>query len=175
MKSYMHNEKSVIYQMTEKSFLDSLNSNGITPIELPELDPAYRIFRYTKDNSEKYACVKNFGEYEAIYLTESYPEDGFKALMEDIEGQIKGEKPTKLQTRFELALIKAQETADRYIKEKYPEKYLAWGLVYPPDVQKEWESMVKLGLHYYGYDSKNITRIDIPGIDFEYIQKILAG
>ena len=35
--------------------------------------------------------------------------------------------------------------------------------------------MVKLGLHYYGYDSKNITRIDIPGIDFEYIQKILAG
>ncbi len=179
MKEFLHNGERVIYQETQdESFLDFLNKSGIIPEEVPDENLRYRVFKYTKDGQKRYACVLVANAPDAyiekVYITFSYPEDGFYNMMLDITGQIDGEKPEIINSRIKIALKQAEIKAKDWIDKKYPDECINWLLYgYPDEVQKEYDYMKKLALNSFGYYIETLTKISAPDVDMEYMINIL--
>lgn len=142
MKEFLHNGKKVIYQtVQDESFLDLLNNAGIVPEEVPDEDLSYRVFKYTKDDQKRYACVLVANAPDAyvekVYITYDFPEDGFYNLMLDITGQLGGDDPKMIRSRLSIATEKAEDMAREFIEKRYPDKFKSWFFTgYPEDVQK---------------------------------------
>ena len=179
MKEFLHNGQKVIYQtVQDESFLDLLNKAGIIPEEVPDEDLSYRVFKYTKDNQKRYACVLVANAPDAyiekVYITYDFPEDSFYNLMLDITGQLGGDDPKMIRSRLSIATEKAEDKAEDWIKEKYPENYMDWFFTgYPEDVQKEYNNMRKLVLIHFGYNLETLDQISAPDVDMEYMKDIL--
>lgn len=179
MKEFLHNGKKVIYQtVQDESFLDLLNNAGIVPEEVPDEDLSYRVFKYTKDDQKRYACilVANAPDayVEKVYITYDFPEDGFYNLMLDITGQLGGDDPKMIRSRLSIATEKAEDKAKDWIKEKYPENYMDWFFMgYPEDVQKEYNDMRKLALIHFGYSLETLDQISAPDVDMDYMRDIM--
>ena len=179
MKEFIHNGQKVIYQtVQDESFLNLLNKSGIIPEEVPDEDLRYRVFKYTKNEQKRYACVLVANAPDAyiekIYITYVFPEDGFHNLMLDITGQLDGDKPQIIKSRLSIAIDEAENKAREWIKEKYPENYKNWFFIgYPENVQKEYNVMRKLALNHFGYDFETIDQINAPDVDISYVKNIL--
>lgn len=161
MEMYLHNGKDVIFQYVAQPFINQLNNAGIYPEELPDLDNV--IYKYTKGDVTRYALVIPVdGMTEKVYMTYSIPEDGFQALLTDVENQRNGETPAKMRTRYELACESARNMSFEDIKERYPEQnndWLFYGL--PEDIANERKSLEESYLLRYGYDADYLKKIDI--------------
>lgn len=174
MNEYLHNGEKVIYQITvDDPFLGVLNRNGITPEELPDENFDYRVFKYSLDGQKRYACVINTNAPDAtvekVFTTFVYPEDGFYNLMVDVNRQRNGEEPQKIKSRFAVAWEKAENLANEYIKNKYPDKAVEFMMNgYPEDVQKDHDITFKMFMAKYGYDDRIIESLNIPDSDIEF-------
>lgn len=178
MREFLHNGNKVIYQtIQDESFIDLLNKSGIVPEEVLDEDLTYRVFKYTKDDQKRYACVMVAyapdAYIEKVYITYEFPEDGFYNLMLDITGQLNGDDPKMVRSRLSIAFESATNKANAWIEKKYP-NHMDWFFTeYPEDVQKEFNHMIKLALNSYGYDLETLDKIKSPDVDMEYIKEIL--
>lgn len=175
MYTFMHNGKEVRFQEFKNArFLSILNDMAIIPSELPELSMSYRVFKYRHNGVDTYACVVGdltFGS-ESVYITESYPDDGFWNLMVDVMGQLKGDKPEEARSRLGMVLDEAVNGALKSINELHKEKKYTF-LSMPNDIMDECVKMIKNTLVMYGYDLQTIDMISAPDVDMEKVRRIL--
>lgn len=159
MKLYTHNGKDVIFQFVSRPFIEQLNDVGIYPEELPDLTNL--IYKYTKDDVTRYAVIVSLdGMEEKVYITYYVPEDGFTALVQDIENQRQGEPPAKTTTRYALACQDAYKKSIEYIREKYKHEYDDWFFTgIPEDVEEERKSVERSCMLCYGYDDEYLKKI----------------
>ena len=179
MKEFLHNGKKVIYQtVQDESFLDLLNKAGIVPEEVPDEDLSYRVFKYTKDDQKRYACVLVANAPDAyvekVYITYDFPEDGFYNMMLDITGQLGGDDPDIPRSRLSIAAEQAENKAHEWVKKKFPGKEIEFCLMdYPEEAQKEFDMIYKLALNSYGYYLDTLDKIIAPDVDMDYMRKML--
>ena len=178
MREYTHNNVRVTYQMVEDGFINALNANGMYPEELPIDDFRYRVFKYTYDGSIRYAAVIQTiapdACLEKVYITTSIPEDGFYEMMLDIEGQKDGDEPQKIKSRLSIAISKAEESADNWVKEQFPDEWKnCFFTGYTEKLQKEYDTAFGIALNSFGYDINMLDKINAPDIDKEDLKKKL--
>lgn len=179
MKEFFHNGEKVIYQeVQDHSFLDLLNESGIIPEEVPDDNLCYRVFKYTKDGENRYACVIVVNALDAyiekVYITFKFPEDGFYNMMLDITGQIGGDQPIKCRSRLSIAAERADDKAKEWIKKQYPEQEADWFFNgYPEDVQEEYNKIYKQALNFFGYYLEMLDKIYAPDVDMDYTREML--
>lgn len=152
---FYHNNEKVIYQMiSEDRFINVLYRKSVEPIELPDPDMSYTVYRYSVNGVKRYACAIRTadGQSERVFITDSIPEDGWNKLMTDVYAQYNGAEPTKMETRKEVAYKLANKNAHAYIQEKYPNDAATWMVCgYPDKIQNEIDDVVKNYMAGYGY------------------------
>lgn len=179
MKRLIHNNKEIKFQEGNKSFLDTLNKNGITPQELPDPDFRYRVFKYEIDGAVKYACVIVVNDpedyIERIFITDSIPEDGFYNMMLDCIGQLGGEKPTKIKSRLKVALEESSNRVQKWTEEKYPDQAFTWMVAgeYPEEIKKARMDYQQLVLCSMGYTAEIVEGLSAPDVNMDYVKSIL--
>ena len=179
MKELLHNGQKVIYQtVQDESFLDLLNKSGIIPEEVPDEDLSYRVFKYTKDDQKRYACVLVANDpetyVEKVYITYEIPEDGFYNMMLDVTGQLGGAEPKTTRSRLSVAYQEAKTRANKWIEKRYPENYMMWSMMgYPENIQNEYNDVVKQALQHFGYSLETLDMINAPDIDMEYMKNLM--
>ncbi len=180
MKMYEHNGEKVIFQtVSDQLFLDGLYDAGIVPEEVSEGDLRYRVFKYGKDGKVTYAVVLATNAtdtyLEKVYITEKVPEDGFWHLVEDVDAQREGEEPKKIPSRLKLAIDKAEEDAEEWIRANYPEKTgeLLFMTEYPDEVAGEKKKIWKMRLSEYGYDLDVLKKIKVTDVDMDFVRELL--
>lgn len=154
-KEFKHNGETVLFQhIDEDTFANVLKSKNVEAIELPDKDLSYTVYRYSVNESKKYACTirEVDGMSEKVFITNFIPEDGWHALMLDVIGQVRGEEPRKMETRESIAYRQAKKIATDAINEKYPNNAMEWTLMgYPEEIQNEFNMILETHMWKYGY------------------------
>ena len=191
LKVYYHNGEPVYYQkIVNAHFLDYLFNCGIKFIELPVDDMDFRVLKYIVNGKRRYALTFISGreDYtEHIYITESIPEDGWKAFFYDAEDQVTMDwKPKKMKSRLRLAWEFSKRNTESYVGKKYILKEANWYEFYHgssntdfnwieemedeeytsnvdyDNVRLDWNSNMKLNLIKCGYfNAEMIDKIDL--------------
>ena len=174
MKEYTHNGVIVLFKST-RSYLSDLNDQGIYPVELPIIAD-YTVYKTIADGRPQYAAVKTYPAPEDVvsddvYITETIPEDGFGALIEDVNNQREGGEPYPMKSRLKAIIELAIDTAEKDIYEKCKvdlRNYMMYG--FTEEEKKVYNNICKRVLWNYGYYNEN----SLKGISASEKDKELA-
>ncbi|MGJ0961645.1 hypothetical protein ACR75P_08165 [Faecalicoccus pleomorphus] len=172
-----HNGVEVLCQYVPYyEFIENLNQNGIKPTELPVMPVNYIVMSYDLDSITKYAVVGK--ARDQVFLTTKVPEDGWDSLIKDCNNQASGGKPSKMRSRFSIALEKAEERAYSWVEEKVPNaKPNVWTMDisgYSKEAQDKFINKVHFSMEgEYGYNKDYIEQIQLTPREKEIINKIL--
>ena len=179
MKNYSHNGNTVSYDMVD-DFLGTLNRQGIYPEELPMLEEGCRVYKYPQNGASQYAAVitrevPEDGYCDEVYITESYPDDGFGNLVADVNNQRNGGEPHQVVSRLKVLLNVVEDMAADEIRKKYDVDLSAWMMQsYPESVKRAYIDHCKDIMYRYGYNLEILDKISAPEKDKEYAREILT-
>ena len=173
---YTHNGHYVLYQaiIVQESgmdFFSQLSESDIVPEELPDPDLSITVFKYYHKGNIRYAAVKTFfadDYFENIYITEFYPDDGFPALIKDIDGQVNGEPPIQQESRLGMICREAETACLAQLAKsgKYGDPEL---FMYTAPVKDEINAYLKKELIRYGYSKNRLKKIKAVDVDIAAI------
>lgn len=174
MEIYTHLNHNVIFQYIndeDGDFLDILSRKGVIPFEIPVDDMSYRVFKYEYNGAVRYAAEKK----GRVYITDIIPDDGFSAMMQDINAQIDGhEAQNKCMSRLAIACRIAEDEARRAVYKKYPDAltdFMMYGV--NGKFKNEYNIEFAINMAGFGYNKNNIFKVDAPDVDKEELSKIL--
>lgn len=173
MKEYTH-----YGVVTTKQYVTSIRSQlrkqGIHYIDLPMLDTDVLTYNSPQDESKRYAVIRPItipDDYtEAVYITLQQPDDGdWQRLIDDIDGQEKGNEPLKMPTKLSVLIKKALQMA--YEVMPNPDNMFAI------DIDQDDDALipeVRIALSHLGYDKSNLIIMDKSDVDVNFLNKILV-
>lgn len=173
---YTHYGEKVLHQFGGEGFdfEEMLDKSGMEYGFLPVFYPSNKsiaIAYYIKDGVKKYAVWDDMD----VYMTEKIPEDcDWIKLIEDVKGQMHGEEPQKLKSRFaaavDLAVAKGQDTISK--RHNYDPMEI---MFLPEKEENEIFWIAKYELIDYGYSVDYIKNHTETDANEEYVEKILKS
>lgn len=173
---YTHYGEKVLYQFGGEGFDfgEMLEKSGMEYGFLPvfyQQNQSVAVAYYVKDGVKKYAVWDDMD----VYMTEKIPDDcNWINLIEDVQGQMRGEEPQKLKSRFavavELAVAKGRDRIyNRHDCNPMDIMFL------PENEEDEIFWVAKYELIDYGYSVDYIKCHAETDANEDYVKKILES
>lgn len=166
MEKFTHYGIEVVYQLLDtykgNNFRQTLKENGVEWTDLPILEPD--VLTYIKDGIRRYACIKEYSEYEAIYITEAIPLDmDWKKLVDDCDQQNSGDAPMEMETKAKVICKKAEEIALEYAS-KHRDNPFCFPRISVDDLKRAFVDL--------GYSRKDILDMDHHDVSDDFLDML---
>ena len=176
MNNYLHYGVNVYLRFVrEENFINILKKNQIKYFELPYIEKmkAEKIIVYKDNGTSKriFAAIVPCGSpekpSEKVYITTEVPIDGsWNKLISDVDAQIEGSTPMKVESRLHKVL-------DILLEEISNKKYDPYVDVMSPAAPDF--THLRIGLNAYGYDIDTLDQVNAYDVDQDFLKKIMQS
>lgn len=176
MNNYLHYGVNVYLRFVrEENFINILKKNQIKYFELPYIEKmkAEKIIVYKDKGTSKriFAAIVPCGSpekpSEKVYITTEVPIDGsWNKLISDVDAQIEGSIPMKVESRLHKVL-------DILLEEISNKKYDPYVDVMSPAAPDF--THLRIGLNAYGYDIDTLDQVNAYDVDQDFLKKIMQS
>ena len=176
MNNYLHYGVNVYLRFVrEEKFINILKKNQIKYFELPYIEKmkAEKIIVYKDKGTSKriFAAIVPCGSpekpSEKVYITTEVPIDGsWNKLISDVDAQIEGSTPMKVESRLHKVL-------DILLEEISNKKYDPYVDVMSPAAPDF--THLRIGLNAYGYDIDTLDQVNAYDVDQDFLKKIMQS